>query len=367
MSKEKYYRLTKILKENADYNIIIGERSNGKTYACLEHAIEDYFKNGSELAIVRRWKDDFTGKRGTQMFSALVNNDVVTRLSNGKYTRIVYNSSRWYFGNYDEKLDKVVCANEPFAYAFAISMGEHDKSISFPKIRNVVFDEFLTRKGELVNEFVEFMNIISTIARDRDDVKVFMCGNVVNLYSSYFREMGLKHIKDMKKGTIDVYTYGDSKLKVAVEYCDSGISKASDKYFAFDNPRLKMITGGMWEIGNHPHLPYKYLPKDIVFIFFIVFENEIFQCEVIEKDNDMFIYIHIKTTPLKDNADDLIYSQEFSSKPNYRRKITIGTTPIEKNIQKLFSLDKVFYQDNEVGNAIVNYIQWCKSESIGSR
>jgi len=63
----------------------------------------------------------------------------------------------------------------------------------------------------------------------------------------------------------------------------------------------------------------------------------------------------------------LIYSQEFSSKPNYRRKITIGSTNIEKNIQKLFSLDKVFYQDNEVGNAIQNYILWCKSESIGSR
>ena len=28
---KKYYTLKKILAENADYNIIIGERSNGKT------------------------------------------------------------------------------------------------------------------------------------------------------------------------------------------------------------------------------------------------------------------------------------------------------------------------------------------------
>ena len=33
--KKQYYSLKKILAENADYNIIIGERSNGKTYATL--------------------------------------------------------------------------------------------------------------------------------------------------------------------------------------------------------------------------------------------------------------------------------------------------------------------------------------------
>ena len=33
---KKYYSLKKIMSENADYNIIIGERSNGKTYAVLE-------------------------------------------------------------------------------------------------------------------------------------------------------------------------------------------------------------------------------------------------------------------------------------------------------------------------------------------
>ena len=33
MSKVKYYTLDKILEYNADYNIIYGERSNGKTTA----------------------------------------------------------------------------------------------------------------------------------------------------------------------------------------------------------------------------------------------------------------------------------------------------------------------------------------------
>ena len=35
-TKTKYYSLTEILKKKAIYNMIIGERSNGKTYSVLE-------------------------------------------------------------------------------------------------------------------------------------------------------------------------------------------------------------------------------------------------------------------------------------------------------------------------------------------
>ena len=71
--------------------------------------------------------------------------------------------------------------------------------------------------------------------------------------------------------TIDLYTYGESNLRVAVEY-SQGIkkeSKKSNKYFAFDNPKLQMITNGKWEIDIYPHLPHKYKPKDIKFIYYI--------------------------------------------------------------------------------------------------
>ena len=37
--KSKFYSLDGILEKDADYNIIFGERSNGKTYAALEYSI----------------------------------------------------------------------------------------------------------------------------------------------------------------------------------------------------------------------------------------------------------------------------------------------------------------------------------------
>ena len=36
----KFYTLNRILSKNADYNVIFGERSNGKTYATLLYGIK---------------------------------------------------------------------------------------------------------------------------------------------------------------------------------------------------------------------------------------------------------------------------------------------------------------------------------------
>lgn len=357
--KPKFYSLKNILETGAQYNVIFGERSNGKTYAVLKYGLERYAQKKEQLAIVRRWQDDFTGKRGATMFDSLVANNEISKATNGEWTNVYYYASRWYLCRFNDK-DERITDTLPFAYGFSISSMEHDKSTSYPDITTICFDEFLTRTAYLPDEFVLFMNVVSTIVRHRTNVKIFMLGNTVNKYCPYFKEMGLKHVKDMKAGTIDIYHYGDSALTVAVEYTASNkAGKESDLYFAFDNPKLHMITGGAWEIDIYPHCPVKYLPKEILFTYFIEFGGDLLQCEVVQHDDMYFTFIHRKTTPLKDADNDLIFSPEFSARPNYRRKITKPTSPVEKKIAEHFLKDKVFYADNEVGEVVRNYLIWC--------
>lgn len=363
--KEKYYRLTQILLYEATYNMIQGERSNGKTFSVEEYALKDFCESGynNQLGLIRRWVDDFTGKRGQQMFDAIVENGLVKKYSKGEWTHIKYYSSRWYLCKYDEKLDKTIMMDKPFAFGFALNSGEHDKSTSYPNIKNILFDEFATRTGYLKDEFVLFMNVLSTIIRDRDDVKIFMCANTVDKYCPYYTEMGLKNATKMKQGTIDLYTYGESGLTVAVEYCaDNSKSKKSNKYFAFDNPKLKMITDGSWEIDMYPHLPYKYKSNNIKYTFFIEFSKEWLQCELIRIKTDRvitFVYIHRKTTKFKDGKNDRVYTLEYNPKPNYRRFITKPQDELDTLIYKYFKEDRVFYQDNEVGEVVRGYLENC--------
>lgn len=375
IKKLKFYTLDRILERNAHYNIIYGERSNGKTFSVLELIVKNYYTGKGKGAIIRRYDLDFQGKRGDGVFEHLVVNEirgnVIEELTNGQWTDVYYWSMRWYMCKYDEKGNRVKDA-EPFCYAFSLNATEHDKSTSFPDVTTILFDEFMTRKYYLPDEFILFTNVLSTIIRYRDDVKVFMCANTVNKYGNlYFTEMGITRYKQMKPGDIDVYKFAvmnekKDVLTIAVEYADSPNKdgKPSDVYFAFNNPKLKMITGGMWEMDVYPHLPYKYEKQDIEFTFFIVWENEILQCEVISisKPVTAFLYLHRKTTPLRDEDNDLVYSTEYSGKFNWRRKITQPMYNVEKKMNVLIKNEKIFFQDNEVGEIWRNYIQWCKTD-----
>jgi hypothetical protein len=359
----KYYSTSAIDKRDATYNLIFGERSNGKTYALLLKTLKDYVKNNHQMAYVRRWKEDITGRRAAQLFSGINENGEVSKLTKGEFTGIHYFSGKFYLCTYDDNGKAVYGDNNILGFTFSLSDGEHNKSTSYPNIKTIVFDEFLTNKIYLNDEFVHFMNTVSTIVRKREDVKIYMLGNTVNKYCPYFKEMGLEHIQKMRQGTIDVYKYGESHLTVAVEYCktiDNGDSKGANKYFAFNNPKLSMITGGAWELNIYPHLPYKYKDSNILLTYFINFSDNIYQCEIINIGDIYFTYIHIKTTPIKNIDSDLIYCLDYNPKPNYNRSIFKPVNNVQKKIAWFFANDKVFYQDNNTGDAIANYLKICK-------
>lgn len=341
--------------------MIIGERSNGKTYGVLKYALEKFFKTGGQLAIVRRWKEDITGRRASDIFSSINADGLVAKLSNGEYAGVCYWAGKFYVCNYDEEKHKPIYNDlDCFAYTFSLSDTEHNKSISYPNIETIFFDEFLTKHLYLADEFVLFMNTISTIVRQRDNVEIFMCGNTVNKFCPYFQEMGLKHVQQMEQGTIDVYTYGDSKLKVAVEYCSSiSKQKKSNFYFAFDNPKLQMITGGKWELDIYPHVPCKYTKSQIVFNYVIEFDGNTFQGDVVMLDSgDVIQVIHEKTTPIKEKT--FVFSLEDSPSLWYNKNMYRANFKGGAKIVWLLQHGKTFYQNNDVGNTIANYLKCCK-------
>lgn len=366
MNEIVWYSLDNILKEDAEYNIIFGERSTGKTYSVKKRIVERAYKYKEDGAVIRRYDLDFKGKRGNSLFDDLVLNGEIENLTNGEWTNVMYWSDAWYFCKFDERRKRIRDAN-PFCYSFTLASVEHDKSSAFPRVQTILFDEFITRSAYLPNEFVLFQNQLSTIIRKRDGVKIFMCGNSVNKYGCiYFTEMGLRHLSDMKEGSIQVYKQGNGP-RIAVEYTGAVAPNGapSDKYFAFDNPKLKMITEGKWETAMYPHLPEKYKNKDIQFKFFIKYEEKIMQCEIVDLIKEkgiIFLYIHIKTTPLRNESKDIIFSQDYDPRPNWYRKITNLSNEGMKRINWFFRNDKVYYQDNDVGELMRSYLQWCRTD-----
>lgn len=368
LKKTKYYDISHLTKDYPDalYYVVFGERSNGKTYSALDYALRNYYqKGGEQFAYLRRFGEDVRKKNLSNLFSAHATNNRLRDLSGGKFSLVDYTSNK--FVPYSFVDEEMVKAPEPIGFAFDLNSMEHYKSTSFPRVTTIIFDEFLSRRGYLTNEFVLFMNTLSTIIRDRNNVKIFMIGNTVNKYCPYFSEMGLTHVKDQKPGTTDIYTYSDTNLNVIVEYCDPMSKrggKQSDMYFAFDNPQLKMITSGSWEIAIYPHLTTRYRPKDIMYNFFINFDGALLHCELICTDTEYFIFIHPKTTPIKDEENDIIYTNQHNERWNYKIGLMNQSDTLSLIIRKLLSENRVFYSDNETGEVMRNFIMWSTQYNI---
>lgn len=354
MEKQKYWSPEQIDRTKAQYRMVIGERSNGKTTGVLGnildwHVASNYGKAG---AYIRRYKDDLRGIEN--ITNGIVSLGWVRKRTKGRYNAVRYWRQAFRLCEMNTKGEVVKTCPNPFLYAFDLSTQERYKSQSFPACDIICFDEFMTRSFYLKDEFMLFQNLLSTIIRDRDSPVIYMLANTVNQYCPYFEEMGLTNVKKQRKGTIDVYEYGKSELKVAVERCE-GISKKSDVYFAFDNPRLAMITKGEWEIDIYPHLPLKYKRKDRLFSYYMEFKGERLECEVVSVDDNLFTFIHRKTTPIVEKEYP-VYSNRFDPRLNWSTSVYKPRNEIERFILSFFRDNKVCYQTNEVGEVVRNML-----------
>lgn len=382
---EHFYSGDALLRKYPDaiYYIIYGERSNGKTYWALNRALMRYFRYGEQFAYVRRLNEEVKKKQMSELFAGhIMNGALKYKYNTDGWTGIQVISNRFHLVRHtDTKKKTFEVSDSPIGYSFDINTAMKWKSVSFPGIKTIIFDEFLSRGGYLVNEFIEFTNLVSTIVRRRDDVKIFMLGNTVNKHCPYFKEMGLINIDRQKQGTVDVYKYGDSNLQVVVEYCENTAKyggKPSDVYFAFNNPRLQMITEGGWELAAYPRLPHKYYPKDIVATFYIHFDNDLVKADIVATDSgERFLYFYRKEvaaiTEAASYEEDIsdyvpkgsrVYTTMYVSSPNFMMNLTRQGDILSRTIMGLIKENRAFFANNTTGEVIRNYLVWAASQSL---
>lgn len=381
----KTYIPIKLLEHYSEYYMMIGERSDGKTYIVMEMMIYLYVNYGFGGALIRRWETDIKGENGKKQIKNLIGSNpiveqrtkgkwhnAVEEISNGRFNTIVYRSRTFYLANkyFDDNGDELTkIESKPFMDVLALSQDEHNKGGGYQDVKIILFDEIITRDSYLIDEFVAFMNTIMTIIRRRNDVAIFLCGNTINRYCPYFDEMGLKHVKNQQSGTIDTYEYKvvDPETKdsytshVQVELIDfvAKEHKKSNKYFCFDNPKISMITHGKWEMSIYPRLPEKYVPKNVIFKYFIKFDDETFMCEIVHTKTNDFTFIHPHTSEILMNNDTIIFDLDGTISPHIRTRITKPYDAIGKLIASYYTKDKVCYSSNAVGDTIRNYIECC--------
>ncbi len=360
--KNKHYSLNNILKTDALYYLLYGERANGKSYAvklrCLEKAYEN--PKTEKFVYLRRWLEDVSKNRAEGYWDDMEYDDEGNRrieeITHGEYTCISVYRNEIYFANRDEKEKKV---RGVMIGRVAVLTGDtHEKSRSFVGYSRIIFEEMITESGYLGNEVSTFMSMVSTILRKRVG-EVFLIGNTLTRACPYFREWELINVPKQKQGTIDIYNYkledkdengNELYVKIACEYCENVQGRTR---MIFGN---KMITRGEWQTEEKEHLPDLYGEYERHLSILLDDELEHFVIDVLSHENIPLLYIReVDRRWINRNKYDIIITDRFSYEQKYMKDLS-AIPKLRKFIKWLFDSGKVCYQDNLVGTTFLTLL-----------
>lgn len=352
-----------------DFRMIVGRRSNGKTYPTLVFdGIKQWIDTDGEeaFAYVRRWGDDLKDN-APQLFNGCISDGWLSWYSKGKWNNITYYRRCWYLVKLDPQTGEVKeKAKKPLAYAFALNLAERYKGPDYPMVKRIIFDEFIPEKktqGYIPGEWKLWKSLLSTIIRERTDVIVYMIANTISKACPYFDAYHID-IDEVEAGTLATYKYSGGGT-LALEYCkDSGdTTVASSKYFEIDddNGTGSMITKGEWETDLYPELPRRLSHVNrTVFKFFIkTGRNKVIQGNIIETNGPACVFFHMKTTPLQYRSTDYVYQEIWDADLLDNPLIRIGfsrTRGVDKLILDMVANNRAFYSNNDVGDKVKAFI-----------
>jgi len=170
-----YYDFGPILSRNAVYNFVVGARGVGKTYGAKRKAIRDYLNKGDQFIYLRRYNTELKSVKNTFMADIVHEFPEQVFRSQGDelQTREVGSDATW----------------QTMCYFVPLSKAQQKKSVSYAKVKTIIFDEFIIDRGVIhymSNEAKIFNDFYSTVDRYKDKTKVIFLANSVSIMNPYF-------------------------------------------------------------------------------------------------------------------------------------------------------------------------------------
>lgn len=173
MKTNIFYNIAGLLSQRCVLNFVIGNRGGGKSFSGKRLCINRYKKTGAQFVWVRRYQTEIDTL--SDFFADIKN----------------------MYPDDELKVEGNTCYinGEPFGWLIALTTSQKLKSVAFPNVKTIIFDEFIIDKGKLgylKNEVQTFLELFETIARMRDDVTAIFFGNAISIVNPYFVYFNIK-------------------------------------------------------------------------------------------------------------------------------------------------------------------------------
>lgn len=346
-----WQKKVKPLEKSHDYIILMGERADGKSYITKRIAVQSAIdsKGEEQFIYLRRFESDCKDSLCVSYFADLP----IYEMTGGKYDCIDVFRKGVYLANIDHESGRITNRYR-IGYCHALSIGERYKSLMFPKVQRIIYEEFISQNGNYLGQKEPdlLMQYVSTIFRHRKG-KVYLVGNTISRICPYFRKWELTGIINQKLGTIEDYKFtdGDSVTRLCVYLTDS-LEHNSGMFFG---NVAKNITRGAYETEEQAHLPESEKHYNEIYKCVLKFEDFLFLCKFLQHKTktDRFTWYVIPKTDKEIKKSTRVISPEYSDNIYWTTDF-IGLNSQEESLFKFMDQGKIAFSDNLTGTEFYN-------------
>ena len=347
---------------SAKYFQLLSERSTGKTTNWLLIGMLLYKFYGTITQYIRQTEDMIKPSIAGDIFKVILeygDGKYIRQITDGKYNSIYIHWKKAYFCNKDENGKIIEQDTNNFLQFLSIDNNfDYKSTYNAPRGDLILYDEFIG-KFYRPNEYVDFMDLLSTIIRKRKTPVVVMLANSINYNSMYFKEFEIsKEVKQIKTGQNKVIT---TSKGTTIYFEIIGMKLTAIKteinrlFFGFDNPKLASITGGeqTWAFDPVPHIVNADSDEYITRILRLDCDDVLLQLDVVRtEDRGLIVNVHECT---KEYEDSIILTNGEIRRRN--QLFGLGRGKLCKKVWELYKQNKFYYDSNETGSLVENYVK----------
>lgn len=249
-----YFDANYILSKNAIFNIVLSDRSDGKTFNSKAMALEDYEKDKSITIYMRRYKSEITPKLYESFFNEVLDVEKYSRFNEwefkGSKNGIQVRKSK------EEEWDWIV-------YLIPLTMTGKLKSqiADIKRIKKIVFDEYMPLDGKFIKDEISLiLEFYKTVDRDRETTQMLILGNKISPFNPLFDYFDINlriendKVRMYKNDTLAVQIYSNKEHRLARK-------KGKFRTLVSDTPYEEYDCGGVLnalelKIRSHDDLDY---------------------------------------------------------------------------------------------------------------
>lgn len=184
-----YWDTQPMLSYNRIISMIIGNRGGGKTYGAKAVALRRWHKTNEQFIYLRRFDTELDEDLRYNFLEPYTGKDAW--LAKGLHIdgRKIYGGGGVLKSG--KKKPKITAG-----YFINLSTASTKKSIDYPHVRSIIFDEFILENGGvhhyLKDEPRKLLDFYNTVDRYRDHTRLIMLSNALSEWNPYFNDWDVK-------------------------------------------------------------------------------------------------------------------------------------------------------------------------------